>query len=53
MTTLIAVDRRLKRANKNCFFNATIMQILITGGEDRKVSATKMVVVVTGMRHDC
>ena len=29
MTTLVAVDR-LKRANKDCFFNATIMPVLIT-----------------------
>ena len=52
MTTLVAVDRRLERANEYCFFDTAIMPILITRGEDGKVRAPEMVVVVTGMRHN-
>ena len=49
MATLIAIDGRLERANKNRLFDATIMPILIARGKNRKVSAPEVVVVVTGM----
>ena len=52
MATLIAIDGRLERANKNRLFDATIMPILIARGKNRKVRAPEMMVVVTGMRHD-
>ena len=53
MTALVTIDGGLEGANEDRFFDAAIVPILVPRRQDREVATTKVMVLLSGMRHDC
>ena len=53
MTALVTIDGGLKGTNEYRFLDATFVPILVPRRQDRKVATTKVMVLLSSVRHDC